>query len=443
VLITARILAPRTTLALLAPSAPRAPRAPRALRAALALGALGATLALGAPPSFAGTAMTGGTGIPPGAGAQLSRELASAWQISKGSGVTVAILDTGVASVNGLSGRVITGPNYAPVANPMLTDGTVLASLIAGGGSSARTPHGAIGRAPAAKILSIRIVAYGSGAQAALKYQANGVWQQIEAEAIRYAADHGAQVIVCAESGPSSTPGLAAAVAYAISKNAVVITADYAFTKNNSPQYPDSLPGVINVSGTIVSGLPMTGTPGRFASNYSILVTAPANDLFGTGPNNHVYIEYNNASAIAWTAGTVALIKSAYPQLSPALVARALAVSASYHPPGGYDTQIGFGLINPVGALHEAAQLAKLRATAAPGPGVVMPASRFGPPGTPGTPGAAGAAGSDGSAASGSSAASIGYGAIVLVGLAALALAVALLRRGGRGGRGRRGRPEI
>ena len=45
-----------------------------------------------------------------------------------------------------------------------------------------------------------------------------------------------------------------------------------------------------------------------------------------------------------------------------------MAASASYHPPGGYNTSIGFGLINPIGALHEASRLAKLRATAAPGP---------------------------------------------------------------------------
>lgn len=402
------------------------------------LAALGTALALGGapgtPPALAnpttlaaaaqalGTAGSGGTGIPAGAGTQLSRELASAWQVSKGSGVIVAILDTGVASVNGLSGRVIAGPDYAPVANPSRTDGTVLASLIAGGGTGARTPNGAIGRAPAARILSVRIVAYGSGAQAALAYQRNGVWQSIEAKAIRYAADHGAQVIVCAESGSSSSPSLASAVAYAISKNAVVITADFAFTKDNSAQYPDSLPGVINVSGTVIPGLPMTGTPGRFASNDSVLLTAPANDLFGTGPGNHVYIDYNNASAIAWAAGTVALIKSAYPRLSPALVARALAVSASYHPPGGYDTRIGFGLINPIGALRAAAQLAKLRAPVAPGPGVAMPAARFG------SPGAAGAAGTGSSSVG----ATIGYGGVVLVGLAALVLAGALLRRGRR-----------
>src|SRR5262249_14197217 len=157
-------------------------------------------------------------------------------------------------------------------------------------------------------------VAYGSNGQTALAYQRNGGWQPIEAQAIRYAADHGAKVIVCAESGSPSSPGLSSAVAYAISKGAVVVPADFAFTKGNSAQYPDILPGVINVSGSTIPGIPMTGAPGRFASNYSVLLTAPANDLFGTGPGNHVYIDYNNASAIAWVAGTVALIKSAYPQ---------------------------------------------------------------------------------------------------------------------------------
>jgi hypothetical protein len=309
----------------------------------------------------------------------------------------------------------------------VLTDGTVLAALIAGSGTGRSTASGPVGRAPAARILSIRIVAYGSSQRAALRYQQDGVWQQIEAKAIRYAAGHGANVIVCAESGAKSSAALASAVAYAISRNAVVITADFSFSKGNGVQYPDGLPGVINVTGTVVRGLPMTAIPGHFAGNSSVLVTAPANDLFATGPGNHVYIGYNNDSAMAWAAGTVALIKSVYPRIPPALVARAIAVSASYHPAGGYDTQIGFGLINPIGALRAAGQLMKLRTVAAPGPAVASPGSHFGQAGATSATGAAPRSGVK----------LIGYSAVVAAGLALLALAFSLRRRD------RRARQEI
>ena len=53
-------------------------------------------------------------------------------------------------------------------------------------------------------------------------------------------------------------------------------------------------------------------------------------------------------------------------------------MSARYHPAGGYNTTIGYGLINPLGALHEAANLVKLQATAKPGAGVETAAARFG-----------------------------------------------------------------
>lgn len=70
-------------------------------------------------------------------------------------------------------------------------------------------------------------------------------------------------------------------------------------------------------------------------------------------------------AAAAFVAGTAALVKSLYPHLSPMLVSRALALSARYRPPGGYNTTLGFGLVNPYGALTEAAQLVKLSGAAA------------------------------------------------------------------------------
>jgi hypothetical protein len=174
-------------------------------------------------------------------------------------------------------------------------------------------------------------------------------------------------------------------VAYAISKNAVVISPGAADKSDpNRFYYPDSLPGVINFTGTTLSGLPPPQSKEQYPTNDSVLIAAPDNTLDATGPGNSPYSAWGYYSATAWVAGTVALIKSLYPQISPAEVAMALAMSASYHPAGGYNTTIGYGLINPVGALHEAAILVSLHATAKPGPGVASAAARFGsaPPAT-------------------------------------------------------------
>jgi hypothetical protein len=55
-------------------------------------------------------------------------------------------------------------------------------------------------------------------------------------------------------------------------------------------------------------------------------------------------------------AATAALIRAEHPKMSPVLVARAIAESA-HHPSGGYNAQVGFGIINPAAALKAATAL--------------------------------------------------------------------------------------
>lgn len=354
------------------------------------------------------------SGIPASARDRLLHEVLSAWQITKGEGVTIALLSTRVDPVTGLAGKLTIGPDYAPIRGASALEGTVLASLIAGSGPTSKNPFASGGFAPAAKILAETIVDYGSGGRGA-SYQKDGTWQDIEAEAIRYAVRHGADVIVTFEGGYTMTPALDSAVAYAISKRVVVLGTGADF---RAGAFPDSMPGVINFSGTKIGGLPPPHKPVHSPANYSVLVTAPDNTVLGTGPGNATYSAYGQYSTIAWVAGTVALIKSVYPKITPAEVARALAISASYHPKGGYNTRIGFGLINPVGALHTAAALMKLKTTAAAGSSAVATDSRFAGP----APGVI-------SAIHHSPAKLGAYGGSIVAGLALLILGVALLRR--------------
>jgi hypothetical protein len=351
--------------------------------AASALPASAAASASAAAGTSTTTRASAAGGIPSGAKGRLASEMLKAWQITKGSGVIVAVLSTHVDSVTGLSGKLITGPDYAPEPGAPATEGTVLASLIAGSGLTSSDPFGTIGRAPGARILALQIVDFGGG-HAAARFQRFGTWDVLEAKAIRYAVRHGAKVIVTDESGypgPSQTyTKLPAAVAYAISRNVVVLGGGYVWghRANAQQQVPDDLPGVINYSGTVISGLPGPPRKLRSPANYSVVVTAPANVLLATGPGNGIYSAFNSLSSRAWVAGTVALIKSVYPRISPALVARALATSASYHPRRGYTARLGFGLVNPDGALHAAARLRKLRRTARAGGAVQSPSARFG-----------------------------------------------------------------
>ena len=91
-----------------------------------------------------------------------SLHVTQAWQQSEGSGITVAVLGTGVdASYPGLAGSVITGPDYTGSAavgrgpgRPYWgVEGTAVAGIIA----AHERRWGLVGIAPAAKILSVRV----------------------------------------------------------------------------------------------------------------------------------------------------------------------------------------------------------------------------------------------------------------------------------------------
>jgi hypothetical protein len=189
-----------------------------------------AAAAIGAAAGGAGAAAaTGAHSRPgsfgPGATAQLIRDTANAWKITQGSGVTVAVLSSGVdPNAIGLAGKVVTGHDHVDLPYPAPLDGTLIASAIASSGPTSASPVGPIGRAPRAKILSIRIYPDSTVPGAAAWYK-TADWDTLLASAIREAARRGAQVIYADGFVYGSSAGLEQAVQYAISKNAVVIAA--------------------------------------------------------------------------------------------------------------------------------------------------------------------------------------------------------------------------
>ena len=104
------------------------------------------------------------------------------------------MLSTGVdPSIPGLKGRVTVGPDYTGLSHPGRIIGSVVAGLIAGGGSlGSQTVAG--GFAPETRILSVRVDPDGDepGASRFADSEDNDL---IVGEGIRYAASHGAQVI--------------------------------------------------------------------------------------------------------------------------------------------------------------------------------------------------------------------------------------------------------
>jgi len=302
-----------------------------------------------------------------------------AWKVTKGRGVTVAVLDSGVdARHHDLAGSVITGKDFTAGATPRGTaevrlHGTYMASLIAGHGHGPGAADGVMGVAPQAKILSVRVILEDEEA-GFRKFNSDPRYAGVVAKGIRYAVDHGADVINLSISKDRPTEAEREAIRYAISKGVVLVAAagNDGTGKRTAPySYPAAIPGVISVA-AVTPALIRASFSNR---NSSVLVAAPGVDVLGAGPGDEYWVGRGTSQATALVSGVAALIKSRHPAMSPALVAQAL--SSSPVRKSGYNTGTGFGVVDAYRALTVANTLARHRATAS-GPGVQDPARAVG-----------------------------------------------------------------
>lgn len=307
----------------------------------------------------------------------------AAWQVTRGRGVIVGVLDTGVDSrVPDLRGSVTTGPDYTRGANPPgyrppHWHGTFIASLIAGHGSGPGLASGVIGVAPAARILSVRVILDDDEPGFPI-YNANANYEDAIASGIRYAVRRGAGVINMSLGSASAARQVRLAVGYAISHGVVVVASagnDGTGPGRSQYSYPASFTGVISV-GAVDAAHQRASFSDR---NASVVICAPGVDVVGASAGGG-YLAVNGTSpASAFVAGVAALIRSRYPRLGPALVRQALVSTARYRPADGYSPGVGFGEVDAAAALRAAARLAAQR----PAQGLA-PAAHFGsgpPPG--------------------------------------------------------------
>jgi hypothetical protein len=294
----------------------------------------------------------------------------AAWSVTRGAGVLVAVLDTGVAeSAPDLAGTVTVGPDFIAGTEPEHyrppdLHGTYIASLIAAHGSGNNDAAGVIGVAPAARILSLRVIPDdGEPSRAAVPGSAL-------TNAIHYAVVHRAGVIVLPLGTTQSGGGQHAAIAYAISHGVVVVApvgdAGTARATFAPYEYPAAFPGVI-----AVAAVARAGTRAPFSSpNQSVVVAAPGEDVSGAGPGGEYLQGDGTPQAAALVAGVAALIRARYPALSPVLVEQALVASTQHRPLDGYRAAIGFGEVDAAAALAAAAKLADTTPAPAQPPGL-------------------------------------------------------------------------
>ncbi|MGO8981906.1 MAG: S8 family serine peptidase [Streptosporangiaceae bacterium] len=309
----------------------------------------------------------------------------SAWSISRGAGVTVAVIDSGVdPAVSDLTGSVITGPDMTGVSTPVSNPdwgvhGTWMGSLIAGHGDGPADANGIIGVAPLARLLSIRVITDRTDPNYALYEHEPQVRGQRElAAAITYAVAHGASVISMSLGYMSPSSAVRSSLQDAFDHNVVVVasagnsgdTAGAVGTGHAPYSFPADYPGVLGVA-----AVDATGSPAGFSSeNLSVQVAAPGVNVPAEGRGDQYWLVSGTSPACALVAGVAALIKARYRGLSAAEVDSAITTTTTNRPPGGYDQQVGFGTVDAAAALAAAGRLA---AQSSPGQ-VVSAASHFG-----------------------------------------------------------------
>lgn len=286
--------------------------------------------------------------------------LQDAWSLSRGVGVTVAVVDSGVEAGNAhlsgalVPGRTTFGDGSAPADDDLFGHGTAIAGLIA---ARQVDGSGVVGIAPGAKIMPIRAFESapedGQSSRELVPPSAGSV-----AAGIRWAAEHGAQIINVSLSDADSAGLYRSAVDFARSRGSLVIASagNRMTADRNRPDpahfYPGELEGALAVAGLLRDG--SWNAESSYAGGH-VDIAAPGQAM----PSAYISggdCVFNGDSAsssyaTAVVSGAAALVAARFPQESPDQWAFRLMQSAMRVSPAQRSDTIGWGEVRPADAL--------------------------------------------------------------------------------------------
>jgi membrane-anchored mycosin MYCP len=312
------------------------------------------TFLAGAVPLLATPAAAAGCTTPKGVYTQATpwaQKLLDApriWPLSTGTGVTVAVIGTGVDGANAqfAPGQVLPQVNLLADPGPMPDcdgRGTFAAGIVAAHANAATTFAGI---APGAHILPIRYTQSTSDTS-------QGADPNALANAVNQAVSAGARVILIVVPAGVDSDQLRAAVHNAHNAGDVVVSPAIG-NQAGASSYPTATPGVLGVGAVNASGSAVQTESGDY-----VALAAPGANLVSTsagadGRLGNTWPVQDPSFAAAYVAGTVALLRSYQPSLTPDQITARLTLTASRPATGTHDAHLGWGVIDAYAAVSTA-----------------------------------------------------------------------------------------
>jgi len=258
-----------------------------------------------------------------------------AWNISQGTlGVTIAILDSGVDATHpDLAAKLVPGYNFYDN-NTNTTDvyghGTMVAGVAAALSNNGTGVASVAWQNPLMPIRVTDLQGYASVSAIA--------------QALTWAVDHEAKVLNLSFSGVAGSATIRNAAQYVVSKGGVVVAAagNCGCTDSTAEN-----PYVLSVSAT-----DSNDTLASFSSRGSFVdLSAPGVSIYTTTRGGGYGPASGTSFSSPLTAGVVALIMSANPDLTPSEIETLLEATTDDLGTSGYDSLFGFGRVNAYEAL--------------------------------------------------------------------------------------------
>jgi subtilisin family serine protease len=263
--------------------------------------------------------------------------LPSAWDTSQGTGVTIAILDTGVDGTHpDLTARMVAGWNFYDN-NSNTADVNGHGTAVAGAAAaSTNNSVGVAGMAGQAFIMPVRIA----------DANAYAYWSTV-AQGLTWASDMGARVANISYSGVAASATVQSAAQYMRSRGGLVVVAA---GNNGIDEGITPTTSMVVVSATDANDLKTSWSSyGSFVS-----IAAPGQDIWTTARGGSYQAWWGTSLASPVVAGVVGLMMSTRPGMSNMQLEGLLYSSSIDLGTAGRDSYYGWGRVNAAAAVQAA-----------------------------------------------------------------------------------------